>query len=183
MITNNFKKLLAAINTCNSTGGTAIFPFTLNNVYSLAAQTYVNAEALGYPQALNLVFTAVDTGITVGDPLSIMQSSRLIIGTGDTAATADDYQLVSALTSNLSHVGGVVTKSFTGDKVRYSIARTFTYTGQSDVTIKEVGVYQNIYTAVTPLGGYQVLILRDVLANPFVIHTGDTFTVPVGIEF
>ena len=96
----------------------------------------------------------------------------IFIGTGDTAVTASDYCLDSAL--NIDVVGASCTTADTGI---VTTTRTFENNTGSDVEIKEMGLY--IFTPVGEGAQYMkplIMIGRKVLANPVTIPEGEQRT-------
>lgn len=93
-------------------------------------------------------------------------------GTGDTAATYEDYCLEAPITSDVTLVqqSGTRTAPSAFDAVthKYSSTRTFTVnnSGTSSITIKELGIFC--------LG---LLVYREVLDSPITIDPGESVTV------
>lgn len=93
-------------------------------------------------------------------------------GTGSTAATYEDYQLETPITSGLAAVNtsGTLTSPSAFDAVthKYSSTRTFTInnTSGSPITLSEMGIFCN-----------EVLVYREVLGSPITIDPGESVTV------
>lgn len=81
------------------------------------------------------------------------ESIGIVVGSGDTPATENDYALANKISTGLT---GTVTQSTaydseTGKTSAYSVL-TLTNTTSSDIVVKEVGCYSNFGTA-TEMGG------------------------------
>lgn len=93
-------------------------------------------------------------------------------GSGVTAASYEDYQLETPITSGLSLVNqsGTLTASSAFDAVthKYSSTRTFTINNSSasSITINELGIFVS-----------SVLCYREVLGAPITIDPGESVTV------
>lgn len=96
----------------------------------------------------------------------------IFIGTGDTAVTASDYCLDSAL--NIDVAGAGCTTADTGI---VTTTRTFENNTGNDVEIKEMGLY--LFTPVGEGAQYMkpiIMIGRKVLTNPVTIPVGEQRT-------
>ena len=95
----------------------------------------------------------------------------ILIGTGDTPPTYDDYTLenrvtLTSVSTNISY--DVVTENNVV-KFRTLLTKTVNNNTQDTVTIKEIGVHKGIYT--TNNTTYQdILISREILSEPIVIE-------------
>ena len=97
----------------------------------------------------------------------------LLLGSGTTTATSDDYKLDS-IESNYT----VITQNHTVFTNTYGnqilvINRIIQNSSDSAITINEMG-----------LCGWQILFAREVLAEPVVLQPGEkhTFTMTIGLE-
>lgn len=103
---------------------------------------------------------------------SQQMGTAIQFGTGDTAATYEDYCLETPITSGLTLVqsSGTRTAPSAFDAVthKYSSTRTFTVNNSStsSITIKELGIFC--------LG---LLVYREVLGSPITIDPGESVTV------
>ena len=97
----------------------------------------------------------------------------LLLGTGATAATSDDYKL-----DNIESNYTVITQNHTiftntyGNQILV-INRIIQNTSSSAITINELG-----------LCGWKIMIARDVLPEPVVLQPGEkhTFTMTISLE-
>lgn len=98
---------------------------------------------------------------------------KVIIGSGETAPSYDDYNLESPLSltqsSNTWSAG-----SQTNDGTIYLVSTTYTNTTQSAVTVKEVGIWYYCYWTSSTMVG--ILLARTVLSSPVTIEAGEAYT-------
>lgn len=103
------------------------------------------------------------------------QAQRLLLGTGDTPESLEDYKLAE-LTTDYKVLSS--TKTLSGEYGKEAVIYTrVVQTGESVLTIKEQGL-------VLGLSGFSILIARDVLPEPVVLQPGEkhTFTMTIGLE-
>ncbi len=105
-------------------------------------------------------------------------SSGWSVGTGNTPATVNDYQLESTITSNIS---GSVTVSPINDttlnRVIKRVSVIVTNTGGNNISINEIGFKASIYsnTGVNQIGQNSVYLLyREVLSVPVTLTPGES---------
>lgn len=106
-------------------------------------------------------------------------SRGFAFGTGDAAATENDYDLESRITSGINVVksdGSVYDAK--NNTVEYYLQYTITNTGSEDITIKEIGIFQTVYTDTTSGGTSTsrqrpILTDRTVLETPLTIAAGE----------
>ena len=163
MITKNFKNLLASFLAASGGATNGYLPVKGVNGTTYYVAAYLND---GFPRAVTAGFTntAANAGISVGR--------------GTTAATEDDYQLESPITSGLS---GTLNRTIALDEngnqfVRYDLI--LTNSTNSDITVGEIGYKQQIRAttaqgATTSNNLYVCLIDRTVLTTPVTIAAGD----------
>ena len=103
------------------------------------------------------------------------QSQSLLLGTGDTPESPEDYQLAE-LTTDYTVLSSTKTLSTQYGKDVVIYTRVI-QAGESGLTIKEQGL-------VMGLSGFSVLIVREVLPEPVVLQPGEkhTFTLAIGLE-
>lgn len=101
----------------------------------------------------------------------------IVIGTGNTAVTNEDYQLEAQLTQgvgagNITHGAMDVTDdvAVVGANVDWEVKRAFTNLTGSSITVREAGIYTRTS------GGYHCII-RDVLGTPIVVPDKASLTV------
>ena len=96
----------------------------------------------------------------------------IVVGTGDTPVTADDYNLASKIAhgtgaGQLSYGAVTLYDPFVSDyTVKQRIARSFTNNSGADITVKEIGLIVK-----TSVDNYLVMIIRDVI-TPLTIPDG-----------
>ena len=100
----------------------------------------------------------------------------IVVGTGDTAVTPDDYKLASQIAHG-SGDGQLYYKACSVGKpnivdsgVRVVVSRVFRNDGNSDITIAEIGIVALVIADTT--SSAKVLIIRDVLTEPVTIPAG-----------
>ena len=96
------------------------------------------------------------------------------VGSGRTAVSMDDYELASPITSGVS-IARVATTSTVGITCNVVVNNT----GNSDVSVSEIGLYDRI---VTNTNDHTVLVARAVLDNPVVIPAGESKTFDVSLS-
>ena len=103
----------------------------------------------------------------------------IVVGSGSTPVTADDYNLAS----KIQHGTGAGQLSYgscavdvpvvSGNNIDLTISRTFTNGSGADVTINEIGLVARWYN-----GAYRsIMIARDVLNTPVTVANGQNATV------
>ena len=185
MLVNNFKPLLwfgwqgtfknVLGNTVNLSG---YMPgITSNNVRNAYQYRGLRSFNYNYTSTTNS-FTAEQTTYAWADITQYSTGSSepqlcstgfvLFVGTGDTAVTADDYKLDTPIT--LAVTGAGCYHKADGTTV---ITRTFQNNTESEVTIKELGLYMFRCSGTsTPI----VMLGRKVLTTPVVIPVGASYT-------
>ena len=185
MFTNNFKKLMFNFlfgnkNTSPSTNE-APYDFTswptLRNLSNYSRPIYT-PSGYPYPQnmwccARNALSTISRTGTT--------GNGYLMLGTGTTAPTADDYSLESPITTNLSCDSVSVSRT----SLTKTYTATFTNSGSSDITVTEVGFIVYIYyiQSNSDEKSDSFLMDRTVLETPITIPAGESRTVTYELSF
>ena len=103
------------------------------------------------------------------------QANRLLLGTGDTPESPEDYKLAE-LTTDYTVLSSTKTLSDEYGKEAVIYSRVI-QAGESGLTIKEQGL-------VLGLSGFSILIARDVLPEPVVLQPGEkhTFTMTISLE-
>lgn len=122
------------------------------------------ANFLGFVSGNNLDYSA-----------SAGQSMRLLLGSGDSSASINDYKLESLVTdySILAH-----SKTSIGAYDKLCTVFNRTIEADSDITIKEYGIVS------TDSNGNALLLAREVLSEPVTLQPGEkhTFTMTIGLE-
>ena len=109
--------------------------------------------------------------------------SAIIIGSGDTVVTFDDYNLASIISSGWTKGTPVVgTPAYNAETKKWTNTISFlcTNTSGSTMTIKEVGIVAPIYSY---NGTDSSLIYREVLATPVEIANSATKTITLNLEY
>ena len=107
-------------------------------------------------------------------------SMGILLGSGSTAATYDDYALETLITSGLTLVSdsGTLTQQsvFDGDTHHIRSVRSFTVNNSSgsNITIAEIGLSIGAYNASASAYGYQTLIYREVLDSPVTLAPSES---------
>lgn len=104
--------------------------------------------------------------------------SYMVLGTGDTPPTVEDYKLSGELITSLTYQGQPTLND--NNSLTYSIL--VTNNTEQPVTIKEVCLA--IGTGATANdSGAAALLTRDVLPNPVTLNVGDSKTFSITIDF
>lgn len=103
----------------------------------------------------------------------------MVLGTGDTPPTVEDYKLSGELITSLTYQGQPTLND--NNSLTYSIL--VTNNTEQPVTIKEVclAIGTNIVSANN--SGAAALLTRDVLPNPVTLNVGDSKTFSITIDF
>ena len=103
------------------------------------------------------------------------QANRLLLGTGDTLESPEDYKLAE-LTTDYTVLSSIKTLSGAYGKEAVIYSRVI-QAGESGLTIKEQGL-------VLGLSGFSILIAREVLPEPVTLQPGEkhTFTMTISLE-
>ena len=104
--------------------------------------------------------------------------SYMVLGTGDTPPTVEDYKLSGELITSLIYKGQPTLND--NNSLTYSIL--VTNNTEQPVTIKEVCLAIG-YGTTTSTNGAAALLTRDVLPNPVTLNVGDSKTFSITIDF
>lgn len=104
--------------------------------------------------------------------------SYMVLGTGDTPPTVEDYKLSGELITGLTSQGQPTLND--NNSLTYSIL--VTNNTEQPVTIKEVCLAIGTEIESTSSGA-AALLTRDVLATPVTLNTGDSKTFSITIDF
>ena len=102
----------------------------------------------------------------------------MVLGTGDTPPTVEDYKLSGELITGLTSQGLPTLSD--NNSLTYSISVTNAET--QPITIKEVCLAIGTGTSTSKTGA-AALLTRDVLATPVTLNTGDSKTFSITIDF
>lgn len=162
MLTKNFKNMMASILSCVS-GGPGLLP--VKNVGGTTRYFAHVTDTSGFPYARTNGHSASAAG------------TGWSFGSGSTAATEDDYQLESTITSGLSCSASAVRRLDDDGNPYVTWAMTVQNTSSADITIGEIGYKQNLYCSTAQNGTSYVrevfLLDRTVLATPITIAVGE----------
>lgn len=186
MLTNNFKKLMFSFLFGNkvTNPGTSDPPSsftslpTLQNLSNVSLPIYNDRDSFYFSRIWNCVRNALSTI----NRTKTLGNGYLMLGTGSTAPTADDYCLELPITTNLSCDSVSVSRT----SLIKTYTATFTNSGSSDITVTEVGfiVYINYkYTYMSSFSADDFLIDRTVLDTPITIPAGESRTVTYELSF
>lgn len=107
----------------------------------------------------------------------------LYFGTGTKEASTSDYKLQSPIEGDVFTPGSASTihnKNYPGN---YTITQSYVYTGDTDVTITEVGLINSVAKGANSSDGYsRLLMIREVLENPITVSKGQQFVVTMTIS-
>ena len=167
MITRNFKNILETM-LARTSGAYGALP--IKGTTGSTGYTNPGANTTPFPYSVgttSLALSATGTGI--------------VVGSGNTPATEDDFMLDNLITSGLSG-STVVTKQIDNGKLYLVLDVTLTNTSANDITIKEIGYVQS-HQYVTSQGGtvlannFPFLMERTVLISPVTIPAGEFATI------
>lgn len=102
---------------------------------------------------------------------SLTSYGGVILGTGTTAPTIDDYALAGELITTLSYSSDVSIVS-DADGVTYTGRYTISNTGESEITVGEIGLNAQLYYTSYVSTKYFGLLERTVLDEPVTIPAG-----------
>ena len=148
----------------------------LNGLRDTSGITY-NA---GYGTGSNYVF--LDTMVPRAGGLNFSRSSTgVVLGSGSTPPTLDDYTLEEMIESGLS---GSVTNTAVDENHNVTKTYTITNTSDEDITITEIGIHGWAYTQENR-NSVCLLIDRTLLEEPVTIPAGGvgivTYTLGINI--
>lgn len=107
----------------------------------------------------------------------------LYFGTGTKEASVSDYTLYSPITGDVFTPGTASTtrnKNYPGN---YTIVQSYVYTGDTNVTITEVGLISSVAKGANSSdGSARLLMIREVLENPITVSKGQQFVVTMTIS-
>lgn len=156
---------------------------TRNYYKALAARISVNGSLFKVKSWLNVdlnlgsnlgVFFGEDSSSSAVPNMRLLQTKTttyggVILGTGDTPPTLDDYRLSGTVISTFAY-NSSFTSETDGDGVTMQTVFTITNTGTEAFTIKEIGLIAS--TGTNASEQYKMLYDRTVLDNPVTIPAG-----------
>lgn len=149
--------------------------------YVPQATPYMNVNPFSKPN--NVVATSISG--------KSKDYNYLILGTGTTPVTENDYCLENMITSGIAlgtnnsvPVRDVRVDSSTSKCVRHvSLSIPVKNTGDTDLTVTEVGLYNTIYHDSSGNSGMKNLLLHREVFEPVIIPSGGTRTFVFDFEF
>lgn len=166
MLTRNHKNMLASIITKTNVNYTGLpVKATNGNTY------YLNAALSGFPQ-LNPTTTFARS----------VSAAGIQVGSGNTPASENDYQLDSTIT-NSSLTGSVnVSRVIEDGKLYIIFDLTITNVSADAIQIHEIGYFQYLSSGTTQAGtsvssSYCFMLDRTVLDTPVSVPAGDFATI------
>lgn len=164
MLTRNYENLLASMLTA-STVNYGHFPITSVDGFT---------RFLGGTVCDQYTFPAAKKTT----PSTSASGNGISIGSGDAAATRDDYNLQQTITGGVSLSLSSTKTGCDAPGISYlEFAVTVTNTGSAPITIREVGYKQDIkcsaYPGSSTVSSVTCLIDRTVLETPVTIQAGD----------
>ena len=185
MFTNNFKKLMFSflfgnkstfIGTNDTPSEFTSLP-TLKNLSNYSCAIYTSSGT-NYRQAM---WCCARNALSTINSTRTLGNGYLMLGTGTTAPTADDYHLESPVTTNLSCDSVSVSRT----SLIKTYTATFANSGSSDITVTEVGFIAYIYYQYsnTSENTGDFLMDRTVLDTPVTIPAGESRTITYTLSF
>lgn len=196
MLTNNFKKMIMTLNG-NKTGITV--EGTQGTMYQgNSNDTSIGTYTLGYNNNESTGRFVKELGNTVSgiftygngnsnnafnfyDPYSYKSTLAMLVGTSDTPPTVDDIKLgnqiqLTHINDSCSMIDGVI-----------SLIREFQNNTESEVTIKEVGLYVISGNTGSSTSTFENLFIflvgRNILQTPVTIPIGDIASFQYRVDF
>lgn len=163
----------------NLTTATPRIKFTDGSLYSYTGSA--TATHLFLPREISSSVIALLPGKFYNKAANVNWApaySYMVLGTGDTPPTVEDYKLSGELITDLTFQGQPTSND--NNSLTYSIL--VTNTTEQPITIKEVCLAIGT-AAVATSSGAAALLTRDVLATPVTLNTGDSKTFSITIDF
>ena len=178
MLLRNYYNWLA--NLTMGVGGTSASSFADGYLNTKSYNGTIHASDSGAPSYGLGTGWATETTIT-----SAASSNRnsIILGSGDTAVTFDDYKLDSIISTGWTKGTVTVgTPAYNSGTKKWTNTISFicTNTSGSTMTIKEAGIVAYIYAY---SASDSSLIYREVLAEPATITNGQSKTITLNLEY
>lgn len=166
MITNNFKQVIKLALTTYGTKNKGGLPVT-----NISSNTQYVCRLPGWP-------TSVETG---GRLNNLETSYGISVGSGSTPAAATDYNLESIITSGISISVSINSDNNNLDangNPELKMIVVVTNTGNSSVTVSEIGYFQKVRLSNSASGGGDndraLMFDRTLLNTPVTIPAGES---------
>lgn len=185
MFTNNFRKLLfkyvfGAKTTDSNSEPPSSYSSTPTLISISGSSCYFDASN---SQGLQGIWRSAINSLSTLDTKPTNSRGYILLGTGTTAPTADDYCLESQITENLSCDSVSVSRTTTTK----TYTATFSNSGTSDMTVTEIGyALRMCYYIRSSSNTYtydNFLMDRTVLDTPVTIPAGESRTVTYTLSF
>lgn len=162
MITNNFYNLIK-MQLAKTSTNKGLLPVTAVDGVTYYLSNAITTASFPYAATNSFALVAANAGVS--------------IGTGSTAATVNDYQLEATITSDVWQTCMLDTGLDGDGKAYVAYELIVKNTGETNLTIAEVGYKQPLYAA-TAQGGTSsavrvCLLDRTVLDTPLVLAPGE----------
>ena len=165
-----FTRNMVGIMTMTSTANTKVFKTTAGVMVSRSSHN-------------NLACATTTSGQLTYHENEVTSSSEnwgswgIVLGTGTTPPTIDDYKMESYIpSSTLSYVGSTITLPITAtawaNAGAFSLTQTVSNNTENPVTVTELGIYNGRVSSAT---GYCAILTRDVI-SPVTIAPNETKT-------
>lgn len=117
--------------------------------------------------------------------ISYFGYSSIIVGTGTTPASIEDYDLANNLTDGLtisfvSRTNTGADRSYSSDEALMFVNCLITNETENDITITEVGLIMSASSAYTSSNTY--LLSRTVLSDGLVLEAGKTYQLRIDVN-
>lgn len=106
----------------------------------------------------------------------------VVIGTGDTAFTTDDYSLANDVTTSFTTTSSAVLNYGENEATCYATL-PLKNTSANAITIKELGLYVAMFDQTSTTNAKPVLFDRTLLPSPITIGAGETKSITYTIKF
>ena len=184
MFTNNFKKLMFnfLFGNKSTSPGTNDAPSQFTSLPTLQSLANISRDIYGSSSGRTQnIWCYARNALSTINSTRTLGNGYLMLGTGTTAPTVDNYCLESPITTNLSCDSVSVSRT----SLIKTYTATFTNSGSSDITVTEVGfiVYMNYQLSGDAEKADNFLIDRTVLDTPVIIPAGESRTVTYELSF
>lgn len=134
----------------------------------------------------NTTYYPIATSINWSTNMVLNANQGISIGSGDTAATDEDVNLETPITSGITAATPIATKGMDGDKCYVTLRYVLSNTTGADIAVKEVGlkVQVNAATAAASTSSTNAVILvdRTVLATPLTVPANSNAVLEYTLE-
>lgn len=185
MLTNNFKKILFKYIFGFSATGEDDPPINFSNIPTLisisGSSRHISISDYGYDSGARGIWFSTVNSLSTLNTTPTNGRGYIVLGSGTTEPTPEDYRLESQITTNLSCDSVSVSRNTTVK----TYTATFSNSGTSDITVTEIG-YVSRFAWAYNTGDYiydDFLMDRTVLETPITIPAGESRTVTYELSF